>query len=1066
MNRDKQAKSGPDDCHEVQERLETFADVSNGWFWETDENHCFTYMSRSVERLVGRPPEWHYGKSRAEIGGQNLSPEVWKAHLEDLAARRPFEDLVFHRTLPDGEIWMRTSGKPRFGSEGQFLGYSGFASNVTDEMLARREAHLLREAIQQIRDPFVLWGPDDRLVVCNDAYLELNDRIRDMLVPGAAFDEVLRAVAYQGTVAAAAGREEAWIAERSAQHQLPQFSYATEIGGNWHLMIHEERLSNGAVVWIGLDITQLKNAERRADELNRQLNEAIEALPDSFSYYDSDDRLMLFNKGYADFFRQFGMEAKVGIPFEEALRAGVRSGFHAITDQDEEEWIQERLARHRSKDVARVDQYFNGGWVRIIENSTSDGGRVGLRVDISELKAQEEELRRAREEAELANSAKSMFLANMSHEIRTPLNGVIGLSRLLADTPLNDQQRDYMRKIEASSESLLAIINDVLDFSKIEAGEMTIETVNFNIQNEIKRIDDIISLRAAEKGLLFETFIDPNTPGSLRGDPVRIGQILLNFLSNAVKFTPRGKITLSVRTESVENGKALLHFEASDTGIGMTEEQAAKVFSSFTQADTSTTRKFGGTGLGLSISASLADLLGGEIWVKSTPGEGSSFHFCVPLEIGVGPDEAELPEQLRALVADDNDTARFVVAEMLGAMGIGCVQVVDGEQAVAAARQQGPFDIVLLDWIMPKLDGLSACRQIIENDEAAGNVPPKILLFSAEAREEIREKARASGARGMLAKPISSSTLHDGIVAALAGSDFSAGRGTHTDARPESLSGLKVLLVEDNEINREIATAVLGKAGIAVSQAENGAVAVSLLRSSGRAAFDAVLMDIQMPVLDGYAATEIVRGEPEFDDLPIIAMTANALSDERAKCLAVGMQDHVAKPVDNKKLFTALARWCTMGGTKMHPASGNGGIAEAQKERPARSGETEVEESAVMSPEELAQRYEPIAKMIGDESMVGRFLGQFRESFSEARTVIDGHVAAGELEEASRYAHQIKGVSGNLRLNDVYEQAQKVESSLKEADSLSGDLSSELETLLALIETEMGYIEAYLTTKS
>ncbi|WP_193179690.1 response regulator [Nisaea sediminum] len=1065
MSPEKQLLSGPDASIEERETLETFADISNGWFWETDEDHCFTYMSRSVTRLVGRTPEWHYGKSRAEIGGQNLPSEIWRAHLDDLAARRPFENFVFQRTSADCEVWMRTSGKPRFDGDGRFLGYRGFASNVTEEILARREAGLLREGIQQIRDPFVLWGPDDRLVVCNNAFLELNRRIRDILVPGATFDDVLRAVAFQGTVADALGREEAWIAERTAQHRLPHYSHAAEIGGGRHLMIHEERLSNGASVWIGLDVTQLKNAERQAEESRRRLTEAIEALPDSFSYYDSDDRLVLFNSGYAEFFRQFGMEAKVGLLFEDVLRSGVRSGLHAITDMDEEEWIQARLKQHRSKEVSRIDQFFNGGWVRIIENSTGDGGRVGLRIDISELKLQEDELRRAREEAELANSAKSMFLANMSHEIRTPLNGVIGLSGLLGDTPLNDQQRGYMQKIEASSESLLAIINDILDFSKIEAGEMNVETVDFNLKNEIKRIDDVISLRAAEKGLSFETFIDPSAPGSLRGDPVRIGQILLNFLSNAVKFTSRGKVALTVRTDRIDDGRALLHFEVSDTGIGMTEEQTAKVFHSFTQADTSTTRRFGGTGLGLSISASLAELLGGEIWVKSVPGEGSVFHFRVPLQISVGSEPSALPERLRVLVADDNETARMVVAEMLAAMGSECVQVADGEQAVAAARDQGPFDVVLLDWMMPGLDGLEACRQIIASAGADGGAVPRVLIFSAEARDQIREEARASGARGMLAKPISSSTLHDGIVAALGQAKF-IDEGARSGGPLEDLTGLRILLVEDNEINREIATAVLGKVGVEVTQAENGAVAVSLLRSAGRAAYDAVLMDIQMPVLDGYAATEIIRSEPEFDDLPIIAMTANALSDEKEKCFAVGMQDHVSKPVDNRKMFSALARWCTMIGDRTRATSQPEMIAPVNGKEPEKSGGGNVNDTAAISPEGLSERYAPIAKMIGDESMVARFLEQFRENFSGARAVFEGHIAEGDLESIYRYAHQIKGVSGNLRLNDIYEQAQKVESDFRGATTVSDASSGDLEHLLGLIDTEMRFIDMYLAARS
>jgi CheY-like chemotaxis protein/HPt (histidine-containing phosphotransfer) domain-containing protein len=408
----------------------------------------------------------------------------------------------------------------------------------------------------------------------------------------------------------------------------------------------------------------------------------------------------------------------------------------------------------------------------------------------------------------------------------------------------------------------------------------------------------------------------------------------------------------------------------------------------------------------------------------------------------------------------------MVVVEMLAAMGGECVQVADGEQAVAAARDQGPFDVVLLDWMMPRLDGLEACRQIIENAGADGDAVPRVLIFSAEAGGQVREEARASGARGMLAKPISSSTLHDGIVSALGQAKFVDAQGDRSGGSLEDIDGLRVLLVEDNEINREIATAVLGMAGVKVTEAENGEVAVGLLRSAGRAAFDAVLMDIQMPVLDGYAATEIIRSEPEFDDLPIIAMTANALSDEKEKCFAVGMQDHVIKPVDNRKMFSALARWCTMTRDRKRATSQPEPITPVDGNEPEKSGGGNVNDTAAISPEGLSERYAPIAKMIGDESMVGRFLEQFRENFSGARAVFEGHLAEGDLEAVYRYAHQIKGVSGNLRLNDIYEQAQKVESDFRGAAAVSDASSGDLEHLLGLIDAEMRFIHLYLAARS
>ncbi|WP_420404518.1 response regulator [Nisaea sp.] len=1050
------------------EALEAFADITDGWFWETDAEHRFTYMSRSVEKLAGVPPEWHYGKLRSEIGGRNVAPNVWQAHLDLIEARKPFDSFTYRRQTDHGELWVRTSGKPRFDADGSFAGYRGFASNITGEVMARREARLLREAVQQITEPFVLWGPDDKLVVCNEAYIELNRNIENLLVPGTTFDEILHALAYSGHALAAVGREKEWIEERTSQHRGMQMIRDVEIQGGRHLMVHEQRLPSGAVAWFGLEITRIKQAERRAEEIHQRLNDAIEALPDGFCYFDADDRLLFYNSRYAKFLRTFGVEARVGLPYEESVRAAASSGLFEIPEGGEEEWVRKRIALHRSKDVVRFDRPFNGGWARAIESSTSDGGRVGLRVDISELKNQEAELQKALAAADVANSAKSMFLANMSHEIRTPLNGIIGLSQLLADTRLDRVQRDYMNKIQASSGSLLAIINDILDFSKIEAGEMQIEIVDFNLEDEIGRISDIVSLRAAEKGLSFKTHVDPNTPTSLKSDPFRICQIILNFLSNAVKFTDEGEVSLSVWSERIESGRATLRFEVRDTGIGMTEEQAAKVFASFTQADASTTRQFGGTGLGLSISASLAELLGGEIWVESTPGEGSAFNFRLSLELGVTPTTALQcgPREIRgrALIADDNVTARELMRELLAGMGIESVVVANGREAVQTAEREGPFDIALLDWLMPEADGLQACTQIIRTAEAAGQPAPRVLLVSAQVDETLREGALAAGAKGVLAKPISSSTLHDGVCAALNNSEIGKRRSRDEIEDVAVLKGLRVLLVEDNEINREIASVVLGKAGIIVTEAENGEVAVALLKSGGSDAFDAVLMDIQMPVLGGYAATEIIRSDPAYDALPIIAMTANALTDEKEKCFAAGMQDHVAKPVDNKKLFNALIRWCTMEGNLVHHRVEEGEAPTKHSTGSGPAGGGETTEVATMSPNELSQRYEPIAKMIGDASMVGRFLKQFRENFSGARSVFEGHISDGDLEAVYRYAHQIKGVSGNLRLNDVYEQALKVESDFKEATAVSQANSDELERLLKLIDEEIRFIDSYLAS--
>ena len=631
MNRGKDSSLAGDEFDEEMARLEAFADVSNGWFWETDENHNFIYLSSSVERLSGRAPEWHYGKSRADVGGSNVRPEIWQAHLDDLAARRPFDSFVYRRLTSHAELWIRTGGAPRFNAQGVFLGYRGFASNITAEIMVRREAGLLKEAIQQITEPFVLWGADERLVACNDAYLKLNENFASMLVPGISFEEVLRAVANDGHVMAAVGREEEWVLERLATHRLPEHSHYLQLSGDRHMMIHQQKLSNGAVAWFGLDITQLKQAERRAEDAHRQLTDAIEAVPDGFCLYDADERLVLFNSHYATFLETFGVEAKVGLRYEDALRKAADSGLFEVTEASKEEWIQNRLALHCSHDIVRFDRAFKGGWVRVIESSTTDGSRVGLRIDISELKAQEAELQRAREVADIANSAKSMFLANMSHELRTPLNAILGFSEMIThfvDKP--ERNQEYANYISTSGRHLLTVINEVLDYSKIEAGKMELTREDVRFADIVREIHPLIEFQLKTAGLTMRQEVPQNL--LINVDPQALRQMLVNLLSNAIKFSPDGReilLRVGLHPETCE-------IAVIDKGVGIPSAQLDAVMMPFQQArnDYVATGETG-TGLGLAIVDNLMRLHGGTVRIESEEGVGTTVRLLFPADIVV-----------------------------------------------------------------------------------------------------------------------------------------------------------------------------------------------------------------------------------------------------------------------------------------------------------------------------------------------------------------------------------------------------------------------------------------------
>ena len=630
--------------------------------------------------------------------------------------------------------------------------------------------------------------------------------------------------------------------------------------------------------------------------------------------------------------------------------------------------------------------------------------------------------REARAAAEAANQHKSDFLANMSHEIRTPMNAIIGMGYLAMGTKLNAKQRDYVQKIQQSGQHLLGIINDVLDFSKVEAGMLQIESGEILLEGLMDDVATLIAEKAAEKQLEFLIDVAPDVPQALVGDALRLRQILINFANNAVKFTPAGDVAIVVRVADRTEADVLLHFSVTDTGIGLTKEQMGRLFQSFQQADASTTRKYGGTGLGLAISKQLAELMGGHVGVQSEIDKGSTFWFTARLGLGKATSVPHRPQAdlrgKRVLVVDDNEYARVVMHGVLLQMGFESVEVSSGQAALdTLANSPVAFDAVLLDWQMPLMSGLEVARQLRSMTHMT---TPRMAMVTAYSREDLLSQAKAVGITELLSKPVSPSTLFDTLLRLM------------TDARPstvpysahdshglglDGLSGVRVLLAEDNPLNQQVASELLADVGVVVMVAGNGRLAVEMAQAH---TFDAILMDMQMPEMDGLDATRTLQALTDWPGTPIIAMTANAMAADRKRCLDAGMVDFVAKPIDPLKLFKALLRW-----------AGNNGAPKAPNPAP----QTVVGEDAastgpltlLTTPIEGVDVPMGLRRVMGREDRYLSLLANFCADQADAAMRIQQALQEGRVADAQRAAHTLKGLAGTIGAHALYDAAHLLE---------------------------------------
>lgn len=801
----------------------------------------------------------------------------------------------------------------------------------------------------------------------------------------------------------------------------------------------------------------LAERQRISDEAlqktQAQLSAAIESISEGFVLYDADERLLMSNSRFRAMYGGLGVSLDPGVSFSQLLDAIVANDLVAIDEGGPDAWKSDRLARHRDPGEPFEHQRKDGQWLKISERRTESGELVGIYTDITELKAREGELRElvdelstARDSAEQATRAKSEFLATMSHEIRTPMNAIIGMSNLLMDTRLSEEQRDFCDTINASAENLLTIINDILDYSKVEAGKLELETEPFDLRECIEGAVDLVAFAAGRKGIDLAYFIEPGTPEALVSDSTRLRQVLVNLLSNAIKFTEKGEVALQVNGAVAEDGgTGTLAFEVRDTGIGIPKDRMHRLFQSFSQVDGSTTRRFGGTGLGLAISQKLVGLLGGAITVESEEGTGTRFSFDLQVPISKDLKRVQLSaarpelEGKRVLVVDDNATNREILEKLTANWSLVPTGFAEPQQALAALEGGATFDIGIIDMNMPDMDGI-ALAQGIRKIHSKSELP--LILLSSVGREVEHDSEGLAGAQfeAVMTKPIKPSPLLNALLSTFAGQPVrvmyhSERNKTHFDAQLAEKHPLRILLADDHPTNQKLGLLVLSRLGYRADVAGNGLEVIEALE---RQDYDVVLMDIEMPELDGVEATKRIKASLPPEKCPrIIAVTANAMAGDRERFLAAGMDDYISKPIRVETLIEALTV--------------------SAKDPPG----AEPQDMAEPGPIDMTALDE-LLEVVGDQGALAELTASFLDTGPPLVQQLQSSAQGGDLAAFGRAAHTLKSSARDFGATALADSCAALEKQAKADETIGSD--GDVARVVAQFSEVEGALRTLLTT--